>query len=155
MTSRCLGNGRSDATWKQYGGVSASYKQYVSDEFTYNIESRQKHNMLSLLHAACLKLLVFFFYHGTTVAPVLHPHLSSACSCIVTKGGKPVSLSKCGFCPEFGGHSRQKITLIVTADEMHCCSNLFWQRTVHASDRSTVHHQESQHYIHSNRYLSY
>ena len=27
----------------------------------HNIQSRQKHNMLSLLHAACLKLLVFFF----------------------------------------------------------------------------------------------
>jgi len=33
----------------------------VSDECTYNIQSRQKHNMLSLLHAACLKLLVFFY----------------------------------------------------------------------------------------------
>ena len=41
--------------------VSASYKQYVSDECTYNIQSRQKHNMLSLLHAACLKLLVLVF----------------------------------------------------------------------------------------------
>ena len=69
VTSRCFGNGRSDATCKQYGGVSASYKQfsvsasykqYVSDECTYNIQSRQMHNMLSLLHAACLKLLVFF-----------------------------------------------------------------------------------------------
>ena len=69
VTSRCLVNGQSDASYKQYGGVSASYKQfsvsasykqYVSDECTYNIQSRQKHNMLSLLHAACLKLLVFF-----------------------------------------------------------------------------------------------
>jgi len=34
----------------------------VSDECTYNIQSRQKHNMLSLLHAACLKLLVFFCF---------------------------------------------------------------------------------------------
>ena len=42
--------------------MSASYKQYVSDECTYNIQSRQKHNMLSLLHAACLKLLVFFYF---------------------------------------------------------------------------------------------
>ena len=65
VTSCCLGNGRSDASCKQYGGVSAwykqfsvsaSYKQYVSDECT----SRQKHNMLYLLHAACLKLLDFF-----------------------------------------------------------------------------------------------
>ena len=71
VTSRCLGNGRSDVTCKQYGGVSASYKQfsvsasykqYVSDECTYNIQSRQKHNMLSLLHAAYLKLLVFFLF---------------------------------------------------------------------------------------------
>ena len=70
VTSRCLCNGRSDASCKQYGGVSASYKQfsvsasykqYVSDECTYNTQSRQKHNMLFLLHAACLKLLVFFF----------------------------------------------------------------------------------------------
>jgi hypothetical protein len=29
------------------------------------IVSRQKHNMLSLLHAACLKLLVFFSLHFT------------------------------------------------------------------------------------------
>ena len=35
-------------------------------------------------------------------------------------GGKPVSLSKFGFCPEFGGHSRQKNTLIMKANEMHC-----------------------------------
>ena len=27
--------------------------------------SRQKHNMLSLLHAACLKLLVFYFVYVT------------------------------------------------------------------------------------------
>ena len=70
VTSRFLGNGRSDASCKQYGGVSAwykqfsvsaSYKQYVSDECT----SRQKHNKLSLLHAACLKLL--FFFHKVLV----------------------------------------------------------------------------------------
>ena len=41
--------------------VSASYKQCVSDECTYNIQSRQKHNMLSLLHAACLEAAIFFF----------------------------------------------------------------------------------------------
>ena len=70
VTSRCLGNGWSDASCKQYGGVSASYKQfsvsasykqYVSDECTYNIQSRQKHNMLSFLHAACLKLFYVVF----------------------------------------------------------------------------------------------
>ena len=81
VTSRCLGNGRSDASYKQYGGVSASYKQfsvsasyqqYVSDECTYNIQSRQKHNMLYLLHAACLKLLVFF---SLRFVLTLHSHL--------------------------------------------------------------------------------
>ena len=82
VTSRCLGNGRSDATCKQYGGVSASYKQfsvsasynqYVSDECTYNIQSHQKHNMLSLLHAACLKLLVFFLILSSN-----HPFIQTA-----------------------------------------------------------------------------
>jgi len=38
---------------------------------------------------------------------------------------------------------------------MHYFSNLFWWSTLHVSGRSTVHHQESQHCIHSNRYLSY
>ena len=31
----------------------------------------------------------------------------------------------------------------------------FWLRTVHVSDRSTVHHQEFQHRIHSNKCISY
>ena len=34
---------------------------------------------------------------------------------------------------------------------MHYFSNLFWYRVLHVSDRSTVHHQESQHCIHSNK----
>jgi len=33
---------------------------------------------------------------------------------------------------------------------MHYFSNLFWYRILHVSDRSTVHHQEFQHCIHSN-----
>jgi hypothetical protein len=37
--------------------------------------------------------------------------------------------------------------LIIKANEMHYFSNLFWCRTLHVSDRSTVHHQESQHCI--------
>jgi hypothetical protein len=44
--------------------------------------------------------------------------------------------------------------LTIKDNKMHYFSNLFWQRTQHVSDRSTVHHQESQHCIHSNRYLS-
>ena len=32
--------------------------------------------------------------------------------------------------------------LITKVNEMHCFSNLFWYRTLHVSDRSTVHHQE-------------
>ena len=80
VTSRCLGNGRSDASCKQYSGVSASYKQfsvsasykqYVSDECTYNIQSRQKHNMLSFLHAACLKLLFFFNVNFKTLSSLI------------------------------------------------------------------------------------
>jgi len=34
-------------------------------------------------------------------------------------------------------------------------SNLFWDRTLHVSDRLTVLHRESQHCIHSDRYLSH
>ena len=33
--------------------------------------------------------------------------------------------------------------LIIKTNEMHYFSNLFWCRTLHISDRSTVHHQES------------
>ena len=33
--------------------------------------------------------------------------------------------------------------LIIKTHEMHYFSNLFWYRTLHVSDRSTVHHQES------------
>jgi hypothetical protein len=36
---------------------------------------------------------------------------------------------------------------------MHYFTNLFWCRNLHVSDRSTFHHQESQHCIHSNRYV--
>jgi len=43
------------------------------------IVSRQKHNMLSLLHVACLKLLVFFYLNLTNVcvcvSSVLHKRL--------------------------------------------------------------------------------
>jgi len=39
--------------------------------------------------------------------------------------------------------SRDGMILIIKANEMHYSSNLFWQRTLHVSDRSTVHHQES------------
>ena len=44
--------------------VSTLRKSYTAQQ----IVSRPKHNMLSLLHAACLKLLVFFFslIHDTT-----------------------------------------------------------------------------------------
>ena len=33
--------------------------------------------------------------------------------------------------------------LKIKTNEMHCFSNLFWYRTLHASDSFTVHHQES------------
>ena len=35
------------------------------------------------------------------------------------------------------------VILIIKSKEMHCFSNLFWYRTLHVSDRITVHHQES------------
>jgi hypothetical protein len=44
--------------------------------------------------------------------------------------------------------------LIIKAYEMHYFSILFRQSTLHILDRSTVHHQESQHCVHSYRYLS-
>jgi len=31
---------------------------------------------------------------------------------------------------------------MIKANNMHYFSTLFWQRTVHVSDRLTVHHQE-------------
>jgi len=45
--------------------------------------------------------------------------------------------------------------LMIKAYQMHYFLNLFWYRTLHVSDRSTVHHQDSEHCIHSNKYLSY
>jgi len=39
-------------------------------------------------------------------------------------------------------------------NEMQYFTNLFWYRTLHVSDRFTVHHQESKYCKHSNRYLS-
>jgi len=33
--------------------------------------------------------------------------------------------------------------LKIKANEMHYFTNLFWQRTLHVSDRSTAHHQDS------------
>jgi len=38
---------------------------------------------------------------------------------------------------------------------MHYFLTLFWLRTVHVSDRLTVHHQESEYCICSNWYLLY
>jgi len=35
------------------------------------------------------------------------------------------------------------IVFVIKTNEMHYFSNLFWYRTLHVSDRSTVHHQES------------
>ena len=36
-----------------------------------------------------------------------------------------------------------KCFLIIKTNEMHYFANLFWYRTLHVSDRFTVHHQES------------
>jgi hypothetical protein len=54
-------------------------------------------------------------------------------------------------------HSEDRASwyILIITNEMHFFSNLFWYRTLHVSDRFTVHHQESQHVIHSNRYISH
>jgi len=49
-------------------------------------------------------------------------------------------LSKCSY------------NLIIKAKETHYFSNLFWWRTLHFSDRTTVHHQE---YQHQNKFEKY
>jgi hypothetical protein len=38
---------------------------------------------------------------------------------------------------------RNLTILTIKTNEMHYFSNLFWYRTLHVSDRFTVHHQES------------
>jgi hypothetical protein len=45
--------------------------------------------------------------------------------------------------------------LIIKANKMHYFSTLFWETSIHVSDRLTVHHQESKYCIHSKWYLSY
>jgi hypothetical protein len=54
-----------------------------------------------------------------------------------------------------GISTAQESILIIKANKIHYFSNLFWYRTLHVSDRLTVHHQESSYSIHSNWYLSY
>ena len=62
---------------------------------------------------------------GFTMALPLHQ-----CSILIFRlsgrRGGALSLSKCRFYPEFGGHSRQKNTLLIKANEVHHFSNLFW-----------------------------
>ena len=38
---------------------------------------------------------------------------------------------------------QRKLILLIKTNKMHYFSNLFWYRTLHDSDRFTVHHQES------------
>ena len=136
VTSRCLGNGKSDATCKQYGGVSASYKQcsvsafykeYVSDECTYNIKSRQKHYMLSLLHGACLKLLVFFCQHLS----IEQLFFVSMCFVFKPRNAEPAQNSRLtflfcwkGICANIHGE-RQAIGVVVWCD---CVTSKWFRR---------------------------
>ena len=53
VTSRCLGNDHDIS-------VAGSWRD-VTLQKTYPLQTRYEHNMLSLLHAVCLKVLVFFF----------------------------------------------------------------------------------------------
>jgi len=43
--------------------------------------------------------------------------------------------------------------LTIKANETHYFSNLFWYWTLRVSDRSTVHHQEPQHWTHSKVFI--
>jgi len=53
------------------------------------IVSRQKHNMLSLLHAACLKLLVFFM-QGKAPKEI-HAILAETLACFLPDRAKDLS----------------------------------------------------------------
>jgi hypothetical protein len=44
--------------------------------------------------------------------------------------------------------------LIIKDKEMHYFSHLFWYIILRVSNRSTAHHRETQHFIHSNSYFS-
>ena len=53
VTSRCLGTDHDIS-------VAGSWRD-VTLQKTYPLQTCYEHNMLSLLHAVCLKVLVFFF----------------------------------------------------------------------------------------------
>jgi hypothetical protein len=59
------------------------------------------------------------------------------------------------FCVNIQNQSRSYLNHLVHANKMQHFLNLIWQKTLHVSDRLTVHHQESQYCIHINCYLSY
>ena len=62
-------------------------------------------------------------------------------------------LKSCCFFSLRQGTSVLKRILIIKANKIHYFSTLFWQRTLHISDRFTVHHQEFYYCIRSYRYF--
>ena len=58
VTSRCLGNDHDISV----AGSSSDVTLPLRKKKTYPLQTCYEHNMLSLLHAVCLKVLVFFFF---------------------------------------------------------------------------------------------
>ena len=61
VTSRCLGNDHDIS-------VAGSWRD-VTLQKTYPLQTCYEHNMLSLLHAVCLKVLVLFFFPFIAFGP--------------------------------------------------------------------------------------
>ena len=59
VTSRCLGNDHDISAAGSWRDVTLPLRK----KKTYPLQTCYEHNMLSLLHAVCLKVLVFFIYY--------------------------------------------------------------------------------------------
>jgi len=57
VTSRCLGNDHDISVAGSWRDVTLPLRKKTK---TYLLQTCYEHNMLSLLHAVCLKVLVFF-----------------------------------------------------------------------------------------------
>ena len=60
VTSRCLGNDHDISVVGSWRDVTLPLRKTKQ---TYSLETCYEHNMLPLLHAVCLKVLVFFQLH--------------------------------------------------------------------------------------------
>ena len=77
VTSRCLGTDHDIS-------VAGSWRD-VTLQKAFPLQTCCEHNMLSLLHAVCLKVLVFFYTASAIIAPV---------------GGRPVHSPVSNSAPE-------------------------------------------------------